>query len=323
MPDDVDMQRRIPAPSPLEIDGAVLAQALGAVGEGVDVLDRRRRIRWRSPAAERITGWPAGEVVGRSCAHGLLQHVDSEGRPLCLADRCPAAQSIRDLGQHEAVVWLRHRDGHRLAVLTRVTPLFDRAGEVIGAVEAFRPVEASAGREQELGAYRELALIDELTELPNRRLLLSRVAERLEERRRLGLGFAVLFLDVDHFKQVNDGLGHAAGDAVLRTVGRSLRAGVRSVDLVGRYGGDEFLIVCGPIGHREAVRMADRCRALVAGSRTPVPGGGEHRITISVGVVRAEDADEVDGLITRADRAMYLAKAAGGDRVGEPPPPAG
>ncbi len=310
------MARPVPPHEAFALDEAVLLQALGAMGDGVYMLDRRRRIRWWSPAAERITGWPADQVVGRPCAHGLLEHVDAEGRPLCLADVCPAAISMRRAGQHQGVVWLRHRDGHRLPVLSRVTPLFGPGGEVIGAVEAFRPVEASAGREQELGAYRELALIDELTELPNRRLLLSRVAERLEERRRLGLGFAVLFLDVDHFKQVNDTLGHAAGDAVLRTVGRSLRAGVRAVDLVGRYGGDEFLIVCGPIGHAEAVQMAERCRAMVAGSHTRLPeGAGHHRPTVSVGVVLAGDDDGVEGLIARADQAMYRAKSAGGDRV--------
>ena len=149
------------------------------------------------------------------------------------------------------------------------------------------------------------------------------VRARLDDLERYGHAFGVLFVDIDHFKSINDEHGHEAGDAILRAVATTTAAAVRGSDSVGRWGGDEFVAVC-PAADTDGLRSAaDRVRALVAASgvsadgRTVVP-------TVSVGGAIARVGDDLGMLLSRADDAMYRSKQAGRDRVTieeEPPPP--
>lgn len=154
------------------------------------------------------------------------------------------------------------------------------------------------------------ALTDALTGLPNRRQFQERAEQAVAAARRYGHPCALLLIDVDHFKAVNDAAGHAAGDAVLRRVASVLRDGVRKPDVAARYGGEEFAVLCLASGEAEAAVLAERLRAAVAR-----PSGGRD-VTISVGVAAVARADHtVEALVERADRALYAAKRAGRDRV--------
>lgn len=159
---------------------------------------------------------------------------------------------------------------------------------------------------------RRAAMHDEVTGLPNRRLIEEDVTRTL-----LGAGtpVAVIFIDLDGFKAVNDMLGHAAGDALLREVGQRLRAVVRQTDVVGRFGGDEFIAVAAIDSVSDADALADRIRAAIAEPYAELPPG--LAVTASVGVVTVgnDGAPVMDQLIRAADHAMYEAKMAGGDRV--------
>jgi diguanylate cyclase (GGDEF)-like protein len=167
-------------------------------------------------------------------------------------------------------------------------------------------------------AYRELAIRDSLTGLWNRRMILDQLGSELHRAEREGKALGVAIADLDHFKRVNDTLGHAAGDAVLREVAERMRSAVRDCDSVGRYGGEEFLLVLPGCDGPAGLQVAERVRLRVA--RTPVQAGDEAvPITVSLGLAFSRRADvEPEALIQAADEALYRAKAAGRNRVAEP-----
>ncbi|RDC71149.1 diguanylate cyclase [Rhodovulum sp. 12E13] len=176
----------------------------------------------------------------------------------------------------------------------------------------------------------QMAVTDPLTGLPNRRYALSHLGRVAERAARRGSGFAALVLDLDHFKQVNDAHGHAAGDSVLRAVADRLQRGLRAVDLLARIGGEEFLAVLPDTGRDGARTVAERLRSAVAALPVPLPGGGSVAPTVSIGLACVDagppggSPTDVDTLIERADRALYRAKSAGRDRVccsGDAPAP--
>jgi diguanylate cyclase (GGDEF)-like protein len=160
-----------------------------------------------------------------------------------------------------------------------------------------------------------MATTDPLTGLNNRRSLL-RLAD-LERTRaaRLGQGVAVLLMDVDHFKGINDAHGHAVGDEVLRVLARALTLSLREYDVVGRYGGDEFVVVLPVADADEGREAAERVRAALDAARVTLAGGQTAGVTVSVGFTLARRAETLDQALDRADRALYAAKEAGRNRV--------
>ena len=163
---------------------------------------------------------------------------------------------------------------------------------------------------------------DVLTGWHNRRYLQVRLREELARARRDGSNLVCLILDVDHFKQVNDTWGHAAGDAVLRELAQRIEAQVRASDIAARYGGEEFVILLPDTESRSGVLLAERIRQAISDSPVRLPGGETVTMTASIGIAEerpSRDADDLkslgDSLIARADVALYTAKRAGRDRV--------
>lgn len=160
------------------------------------------------------------------------------------------------------------------------------------------------------------ASTDALTGLRNRGYLLERLAQELDQLQRHDHSVGIALVDIDHFKSVNDTFGHAAGDAALRHVAATLRGAVRTYDLVGRLGGEEFLIVAPDIEPDALAALAERMRTTVAAVAPSEMGGASLTISVGTAHVRTGDPTEsTDGLIARADAAMYAAKAAGRNRV--------
>ena len=190
------------------------------------------------------------------------------------------------------------------------------AGQMLEAnerlvVAALRDQDAARAAAQSLTDVTRLAELDPLTGLPNRALLRDRVAQAMAAARRHGSRLALLFLDLDRFKQINDTLGHAAGDQTLREVALRLGLAVRAADTVGRYGGDEFLILLSEVSQAaDAAVIAAKLLAVLA---EPLQVAGQDmRLTASIGIgIHPDDADTLDALIAQADAAMYLAKRQG------------
>jgi diguanylate cyclase (GGDEF)-like protein len=167
-----------------------------------------------------------------------------------------------------------------------------------------------------LEALRQLATRDQLTGMLNRRELDRILTEESDRAQRFGHSLALVMVDVDHFKSVNDTYGHPAGDMVLRRVAQRLSSLVRSVDRIARYGGEEFVVVLVQTDRRAALEMATRIVAAVASQPVLIEGGKELPLTVSAGVaVLPADAKTIEQLISSADRALYAAKKGGRNRA--------
>ena len=280
--------------------------------DAVYFVDPDRRIQYWNRAAERITGFKAGEVVGRSCSDNILMHVDEQGKSLC-RESCPLAATLKDGKPRETDVYLHHRNGHRLPVAIRVTPLRDEAGTLIGAVEVFSDNSDKMEcffRVQEL---ERLAMLDTLTQLPNRAYLEQELRARIEEFDRYDLVSGLLFMDIDHFKQFNDTYGHDLGDEVLKTLGATLLHNSRLFDLFGRWGGEEFLGIVRNVDAEGLERIGNRTLILIRTSR--VRRQAENlQVTVSIGGTLLKAGDTIESTVRRADTLMYQSKKAGRDR---------
>ncbi len=297
----------------MEIAADHFEQILDNLQDGVYLVDTDRKITHWSKGAERLTGYAADEVVGSHCSDDILIHVNDRGESLCKGD-CPLAGAIADGKPCETVVYFRHKDGHRVPSLTRVAPLRDSAGSIVGGVESFSDnswrVEATRRIEQ----LRDLALLDELTRLPNRRHIEMAATSRLEELKRNGRPLGAVFIDIDHFKRVNDSHGHDVGDAVLKTVARTLLENSRGFDILGRWGGEEFLGLIQNVDGDRLGAVSERLRVLVAASGVRHEDS-EISVTVSIGATLARSDDTPEELVKRADSLMYESKRTGRDRV--------
>jgi len=282
--------------------------------DGVYFVNLERQITFWNKAAERITGFTKAEVLGKRCADNLLRHVDNHGNSLC-EGACPLSYTLLDGQLRSASVFLHHKNGHRLPVAIGIAPITDNQQKIIGAVEIFRDDSATLSALEHLKELEGLTYLDGLTRIANRSYLETFIVSKLNELRRLNWSFGVIFADVDQFKPVNDTFGHQAGDAVLRMVAQTLLKNCRSFDLVGRWGGEEFLCVISNLKDANQIMLiADRLRALVESSWVSLADCSLH-VTISLGVTLARLQDTPETLVQRADDLMYRSKAAGRNRT--------
>ena len=286
--------------------------------DGVYFVDRSRRILFWNKGAEQLTGYAREEVIGSCCQDNILDHVDAEGHHLC-AEVCPLAATIADGQPKLARVFLRHKDGRRIAVDVHIMPLRNDRDEIIGGVEIFRDASSSIALESAYNRLRTLAEKDPLTGVANRRFLDSALAEQLLMLGRTGIPFSVVLIDIDHFKQVNDTWGHAAGDQALIRFARLLGTLCRGSDVAGRIGGEEFLVILPGMRLPAAAQVAERIRNAAPEA---TPREVTTRLTASLGVAEAALGDTSERLLARADAALYRAKHGGRNRVAqqdEPP----
>jgi diguanylate cyclase (GGDEF)-like protein/PAS domain S-box-containing protein len=289
------------------------ATLLDNLYDGVYFVDRERRITFWNKAAERITGFIKEEVLGKRCADNLLRHVDKRANSLCEGD-CPLAYTLRDGQLRSASVFLHHKNGHRLPVAIGVAPITDNQQNIVGAVEIFRDASDTVAALERLKALEDLVYLDGLTKLANRSYLETFIVAKFNELRRLGWSFGLIFIDVDQFKSVNDTFGHQTGDMILKMVAQTLLKNCRSFDLVGRWGGEEFICVISKLKDVDQILIiAERLRALVESAWVSLPDCSVH-VTISLGVTLARLQDTPETLIQRADGLMYRSKTAGRNR---------
>jgi len=279
-------------------------------------MDRTGTIQAMNSAAERLTGYKRADVVGKMSITALHDPAELSRRP---DDREPVdAHQLTgfDLitakamhGEVEEREWTYVRnDGSTLPVHVAVTPVKDGAGEVSGFIAIASDITE---RKQLMTYLNHMASHDQLTGLPGRTLLRERIAEAIEKAILHGRKVAVFVIDLDHFKRMNDSLGHRAGDEIIVGMAERMRQSLRRSDTLGRLGGDEFVVV---MPHIATLADVERCakRLVDRVSSTAVVGDMEVNLTASVGVcVYPDFAEDVDSLLERADAATYAAKGNG------------
>lgn len=261
-------------------------------------------------------------LIGRFIdkGEGIAGEVTRASEPLIVRDVKREPSYLAFWGHAErsgsfAAVPIR-QGGRNLGILALTRPEADPLSDVeVRFLSAVATTMALAIHHASLmDELRKLSTHDELTGLANRRLLRTRLDREIAMARRYKNELAVLTLDIDHFKQLNDRFGHPLGDAVLRDVAEVLTAGVRNVDTVARVGGEEFVVLLPRTDGDAAARVADKLRARVA-AHDVAELEGQSRVTISIGVTVLDDGEAVSALLSRADQALYEAKDAGRDRV--------
>ncbi|MEO7804053.1 MAG: EAL domain-containing protein [Actinomycetota bacterium] len=257
-------------------------------------------ISWNA-GAQRIQGYEASEVIGKEFSIFYPEessHREPE-RDLKMA---------ADNGRLEVEGWRVRKDGSRFLASVLLTPMYDGVGEIKGFSKVVRDITERRLAEAKL---HHLALHDPLTGLPNRTLFMDRLEQALARIQRSSTWAAVLFMDIDHFKSINDTFGHEAGDQVLKAVAARLRVVMRPRDTVARFGGDEFVFLCEDLsGIAEITSIAERLASQVCG---PLEiEGRDVDISVSIGIAMSDRSEESTLVVLQnADSAMYQAKQAG------------
>jgi diguanylate cyclase (GGDEF)-like protein/PAS domain S-box-containing protein len=254
---------------------------------------------------QRFGGWDAGDVQGRHI--GMFFPSDDVNFPQPDALLAEAKR----IGSVETEGWRLKRDGSRLWANTVITALPDETSAVRGFVVVARDMTERKRMEDEL---KQLATVDPLTGAFNRRHGNSRLAAEFERRSRPGQPCAVMMLDIDRFKSINDEYGHDAGDSVLCAMVAICNVGLRTADMLARWGGEEFLILLPDTDAAAAIAIAERLRETIATVKVPVGIHGSITFTVSIGVATPE-SNNVHDLLRRADYALYAAKTRGRNRV--------
>lgn len=285
------------------------------LADGIYFIDRERKITYWNKGAEHITGYPGAKVVGHYCYDNLLNHVNIDGELLC-KNKCPLVTCMENDSIVSADVYLRHADGHRVPIKVRASPMRDPDGKIIGAVETFSNESEGLSIRKELLELRHTAQTDALTGVGNRHFIEGRlhaVVSEQEFRKKLDVG--VLFFDIDNFKLVNDSYGHDIGDKVLKMTAATVSENLRKSDIIGRWGGEEFLVILYDISSLKSLTfIAEKIRLLVECSRLEIANSGV-QVSISIGATLLQPLDTPESILRRVDSLMYESKHTGRNRV--------
>ena len=279
------------------------------IKDGVYFVDKDRKITFWNKGAETITGFDSSEVVGCHCYDNILNHMDEKTVQLC-KNGCPLQKTLDDGEERTAFVYLEHKVGQRIKTHVHVVPIYE-GNEIIGAVETFTTDENKAQMNQHIEELKELAYYDQLTGLPNRRYIDNRLDRLIKSNSQSPFGVGII--DVDFFKMVNDTYGHDVGDEVLVMLSKIFKGALRGRDFIGRWGGEEFIVVIKDVNERSFSKALERIRLLVEKSslrkhNPPI------KVSISIGAT-ISDNDTKEAILKRADELLYQSKQNGRNRV--------
>ncbi|OGT19357.1 MAG: hypothetical protein A2V90_08780 [Gammaproteobacteria bacterium RBG_16_57_12] len=284
-----------------EIEMQKLSSALKQTADVVTITDRNGVIEYVNPTFETLTGYRHDEVVGKSA--GILKSGKHDNRFYK-----NLWETIQGGGSYQGIIINRKKNGDLYYEEKTITPVKDRNGIIINYISTGKDI---TGRVEDQKRLLHLAYHDTLTELPNRMLLMDRLEHSLIRRTKSKLPMAIMFLDLDRFKNINDTLGHNVGDMLLQNVTKRLMACIREEDTIARLGGDEFAILLENIASVEDIVQVSK-KILQALDEPFVFHGQELYISGSIGIsIHPEDGNDASTLLMNADTAMYRAKALG------------
>jgi diguanylate cyclase (GGDEF)-like protein/PAS domain S-box-containing protein len=284
---------------------------LNFIGEAVLRTDLQGSVTYLNRAAEKLTGWSRVEAHGRPLADVLRVIDGASRRPVGSALGLAAEEdkSASSMASCTNCILIR-RDGSEVAIESTMPLIHEHDESVIGTIVAFRDVSAAQAKSLELS---HLAQHDVLTDLPNRVLFNDRLTQAITLAERQGKQLAVMFVDLDQFKKINDSLGHDVGDKLLLSVAGRLKACVRRSDTISRLGGDEFVVLLSQVEHAEDAAISAR-KTLRALKVPHMIDSKSLEINVSIGMsTYPVDGRDAASLMIRADNAMYEAKQGGGN----------
>lgn len=287
---------------------------LESLYDGFYTVDAERRYAIWNCGAERLLGYAPHVMANHTWSSRQLKQASSDGTPLSDRD-CPLNIVMETGRPLTTIMKWKHANGTWVDAETQTVPLIDRDGKLQGVAEIFRDLSRTSRRPLE---YRELKLAasrDALTSVANRGELETQLTLLVNDfaQKDSPDPFSVIFLDIDHFKPINDTYGHAVGDQVLIETARLMQHETYSGELVGRYGGEEFVIICPSTNLQQARKRAERLRQTIERKEFTQLSGSS--ITSSFGVAQMERGDSVASLLRRADRALYISKETGRNRT--------
>jgi diguanylate cyclase (GGDEF)-like protein/PAS domain S-box-containing protein len=280
--------------------------------DGVYFTNKDRIITLWNKAAEDITGYLKEDMLGKDCQETHLRHIDGEGHLICTAG-CPLHHTLADGQQRKHNVFLKHKEGHRIPISVNVFPIKEE-DKIVGVIEIFTPDSPNVYENDLIEQLSNSAMNDQLTGIPNRRKVENFLDFRFKEMKLFQNKFCVIFLDLDNFRVFNNTYGHDAGDAVLISVSKSIMHMIRSADLFGRWGGEEFIGIFVIKKDDDAVLLAEKIRALIEGTEI-THEDMTLSVTASIGVTVADNDDTIETVVKRADEMMYQSKQNGKNRV--------
>lgn len=279
---------------------------LESIGDAVITTNMQSEVTYLNPVAEKMTGWSKAEAMGRPILE-IFRILNESTRKLAAnpVDVVLAHNKVCGLANHTLLI---AKSGAEYAIEDSAAPIRDQNGAILGVVLVFHDVSDARQMAQKM-TY--LAEHDYLTDLPNRLLLTDRIAQAISAAKRRGSKLAILFFDIDHFKRVNDTLGHEVGDQLLRVMSKKLQMCIRASDTLSRQGGDEFVVLLPELN--DDTVPAEIAQKILSAIKDPINiANHELYITASIGIaVYPDDGDSVDVLTRHADAAMYHAKNSG------------
>ena len=296
-----EISRRTRAEQALVLEKERLQTVLASIGEGVALIDANGRIEYLNFVAERICGCTSKSAVGRPASE-VFKSFDLDKHQRTSTAMEDTLRTAKQITKQTVMV---HKGGNRRVIEELATPLHDSGPDVVGSVSILRDVTETLQETEKL-VY--AADHDALTGLPNRNLLHSRTQRAIARALRKHESFALLFLDLDRFKEINDTMGHAAGDALLVEVAQRLTETVREEDTIARLGGDEFVVLLeGPTQENHVKAVADKIYHTL---REPYQLGTQSAtVSVSIGTsLFPHDGRDPETLLVHADAAMYRAK---------------
>lgn len=309
----IDITERKQAEIALRRSERFLNTIFESINDPFNIIDRNYRIIKANESYARMRGKTIEQLIGRRC-YEVLQNK----RSVC--EGCSVKEAFDTGKPNTKEKLMSYPGGQHVWVEIYTYPVFDETGRVLNVIEYTRDItqrkRAEAERDILVDRLQYLSRTDDLTGSLNRRALIEKLEDEVHRTQRYKTDLSILICDIDYFKEINDTYGHDTGDRVLRVISNLLKESLRSIDIIGRYGGDEFMMILPETSMKGAEEIAERIRLAVEDLKLQGEGKDLIKTTVSLGVAEFNvDKEDINGLIKRADNALYIAKGKGRNRV--------
>ncbi len=295
------------------LEDRYLNRLLDQITDGCLILDKGKNYIFWNKSAEALSGFPAEQILNKSCQAEPPLFINSSGRPLC-EENCLCDQALKDGQPRLLDVYLQHKNGFRLPVRLKIIPLLNGDGQSVGLAEIFTDISPAVAIPLKMGELEKMQLLDLDTGLPNRLYMEMYLKNKIDEYQKYGLPFGLIYADVDNFNKIQERFGRFNSAKLIRMIARTFQKNVRYFDIVCRWENEEFLICLLNIDENRLDIVANKLRLLVAESYITVETGLLNA-TVSMGATLVQRFDTIESMIKRAEELMLHSKWLGRNKV--------